>query len=84
MAARCILSPRISTTARSLFKLRCRYCKTTPNKTLAARVLREEHHIYPQAIRWLCKNEIKLDAQSKVVFSHRKQSGFALIYPGLE
>lgn len=53
-------------------------------QTLAARILREEHHIYPQAIRWLCKNEIKLDAQNKVVFSHRKQSGFALIYPGLE
>ncbi|MEO8342678.1 MAG: phosphoribosylglycinamide formyltransferase [Gallionella sp.] len=53
-------------------------------QTLAARVLREEHHIYPQAVRWLCENEIKLDAHRKVIFRHRKQSGFALVYPGLE
>lgn len=51
---------------------------------LAARVLHEEHRIYPQAIRWLCKDQIKLDEQGKVLFRYRKQSSFALISPGLE
>jgi phosphoribosylglycinamide formyltransferase-1 len=53
-------------------------------QTLAARVLHEEHRIYPQAICWLCKDKIELDEQGKVVFRHRKQSSFALISPGLE
>jgi phosphoribosylglycinamide formyltransferase-1 len=53
-------------------------------QTLAARVLHEEHRIYPQAVRWLCKDQIELDEQGKVVFRHRKQSGFALVSPGLE
>lgn len=53
-------------------------------QTLAARVLHEEHHIYPQALGWLCKDQIELDAQGKVLFRHRKQAGFALISPGLE
>ena len=51
---------------------------------LAARVLHEEHRIYPQAIRWLCKGQIKLTAQGKVEYSYRKQSGFSLISPGVE
>jgi phosphoribosylglycinamide formyltransferase-1 len=53
-------------------------------QTLAARVLHEEHRIYPQAVCWLCRDKIELDEQGKVVFRHRKQSGFALISPGLE
>ncbi len=53
-------------------------------QTLAARVLHEEHRIYPQAIRWLCKDQIELDEQDKVLFRYRKQSSFALISPGLE
>jgi phosphoribosylglycinamide formyltransferase-1 len=53
-------------------------------QTLAARVLREEHRIYVQAIRWLCKDKVILSEQGKVEFRHRKQSGFALISPGLE
>jgi len=53
-------------------------------RTLAARVLHEEHRIYPQAIRWLCANQIELNEQGRVTFRHRKQSGFALISPGLE
>ncbi|MFZ2542260.1 MAG: phosphoribosylglycinamide formyltransferase [Gallionella sp.] len=53
-------------------------------KTLAARVLREEHRIYPQAIRWLCTNQIELTGQGKVVLKQRKQIGSTLISPDLE
>lgn len=53
-------------------------------QTLAARVLREEHRIYPQAIRWLCKDQIELNEQGQVIFRHRKQSSVTLISPGLE
>jgi phosphoribosylglycinamide formyltransferase 1 len=53
-------------------------------QTLAARVLHEEHRIYPQAVSWLCNDQIELGEQGKVVFWHRKQSGFTLVSPGLE
>jgi phosphoribosylglycinamide formyltransferase-1 len=53
-------------------------------KTLAARVLQEEHRIYAQAIRWLCKDQITLNGQGHAILRHRKQSGFALVSPGLE
>jgi len=53
-------------------------------QTLAARVLHEEHHIYPQAIRWLCTGKIELGGKGKVIFRHSKQSGVALISPDLE
>ncbi|MEK6592110.1 MAG: phosphoribosylglycinamide formyltransferase, partial [Pseudomonadota bacterium] len=36
---------------------------------LAARVLREEHRIYPQAIRWLCTDRITLTADERVILS---------------
>jgi phosphoribosylglycinamide formyltransferase-1 len=53
-------------------------------QTLAARVLHEEHRIYPQAIRWLCTDQILLDEQGNVVLRHRKQSGLTLVFPSLE
>ncbi len=53
-------------------------------RTLAARVLHEEHRIYPQAIRWLCADQIELNEQGRVTFRYHQQSGFALISPGLE
>lgn len=53
-------------------------------QTLAERVLREEHRIYPQAIRWLCNDQIELSESGKVRLLHRKQIGSALISPGLE
>ena len=53
-------------------------------QTLAARVLHEEHRIYPQAVRWLCQDQIELGSQGQVRFSYRKQSGFTLVSPGLE
>ncbi len=52
--------------------------------TLAARVLHEEHRIYPQAIRWFCNNQFKLNERGQVIFRHLKQPGFTLVSPGLE
>jgi len=37
-------------------------------QTLAARVLNQEHRIYPQAISWLCNNQVELDKQGKILF----------------
>jgi len=53
-------------------------------QSLAARVLHEEHRIYPQAIRWLCTDQIELTGQNRVLLRHRIQMGSALISPGLE
>jgi phosphoribosylglycinamide formyltransferase-1 len=58
-------------------------CNDT-EQALAERVLYEEHRIYPQAVRWLCKNDIWLDAHGKVVFRSRRQLGHTLTSPGLE
>ncbi len=52
--------------------------------TLSARVLHEEHRVYPQAVRWLCSGQIELSATGNVLMHHRKQSPYALISPGLE
>lgn len=53
-------------------------------QALAARVLHEEHRIYPQAVRWLCTEQVSLGDQGQVVFRRRKQSSFAMFSPGLE
>jgi phosphoribosylglycinamide formyltransferase 1 len=53
-------------------------------QTLAARVLSQEHRIYPQAISWLCQDQVKLSEQGRVMFLYRKQPGFALVSPSLE
>lgn len=53
-------------------------------QSLSTRVLREEHRIYPQAIRWLCRNQVWLDEIGRVVSDRLEQPGAALISPGLE
>jgi phosphoribosylglycinamide formyltransferase-1 len=53
-------------------------------ETLAARVLHEEHRIYPQAVSWLCQDQVKLGEQGRVIYLYRKQPGFALVSPSLE
>jgi phosphoribosylglycinamide formyltransferase-1 len=35
---------------------------------LAARVLEQEHVIYPQALDWIVQNKVKLDANGRVQF----------------
>lgn len=52
--------------------------------TLAARVLHEEHRIYPQAIRWVCNRHVALDAAGKAHFKRLEQPGPALISPSLD
>lgn len=52
--------------------------------TLAARVLAEEHRIYPQALRWLCEGRVKLGADDTVVFAGVTQGGGALHAPALD
>ena len=51
---------------------------------LATRVLHEEHRIFPQAVRWLIKDEAQLNEQGKVTFRSRRQCGLPIISPGLE
>ena len=58
-------------------------CRDT-ERTLAARVLHEEHRIYPQAIRWLCNDRVELRDDGRVIFRYRNQTSHALISPGLE
>ncbi|MDE2311026.1 MAG: phosphoribosylglycinamide formyltransferase [Betaproteobacteria bacterium] len=54
-------------------------------ETLAARVLREEHRIYPQAVNWFCRDYLRLDTDGKKVLLNRvEQPGITLIAPGLK
>ena len=53
------------------------------NITLAERVLREEHRIYSQAIRWICREQIWLGADGRVGMNRLEQPGAPLISPGL-
>jgi phosphoribosylglycinamide formyltransferase-1 len=52
--------------------------------TLQARVLREEHRIYQQAVCWFCCGKLTLNADGTVFLNRLKQPGAALISPGLE
>lgn len=38
-------------------------------EALAARVLAQEHRIYPQALEWLASNKVQLDAHGHVAFA---------------
>ncbi len=58
-------------------------CNDTPD-TLAARVLCEEHRIYPQAVRWFCSGRLKLSENGRVLLSRFEQPGAALVSPGLD
>ncbi len=53
-------------------------------ETLAARVLREEHRIYPQAVRWFCSGRLSLSESGTVLLSRFEQPGAALVSPGLD
>ena len=52
-------------------------------ETLSARVLHEEHRIYPQALRWLCREQVWLDSDDRIASNRLEQPGTALISPGL-
>lgn len=51
-------------------------------KTLAARVLHQEHRIYPQAIRWFMEDRIKL-SENRVEVINSNVHEIALYSPGL-
>ncbi len=53
-------------------------------ETLAARVLREEHRIYPQAVRWFCLGQVWLDGQGRVATDRLGPVATTLISPGLD
>ena len=53
-------------------------------QTLAARVLKEEHRVFPQAVSWICREQIWLDTHGRVVSDFKDQPGKPLISPGLE
>ena len=57
--------------------------KDTP-QSLSERVLNAEHIIYPQAVRWLCENNIHLSNEGKVTFNQSEHTAAALIAPRLE
>jgi len=51
--------------------------------SLAARVLEQEHRIYPQALAWLARGEVELGASGRVSFPHARAAA-PLIAPALE
>lgn len=52
--------------------------------TLSARILHEEHSIYPQAVRWLCSEQVKLNTDGRVISQCHNLPGNALISPALD
>ncbi len=51
---------------------------------LAARVLEQEHQIYPQAVRWLCEGRAKLGANGVVTINNTDAASGALVSPALD
>jgi phosphoribosylglycinamide formyltransferase-1 len=51
---------------------------------LAARVLAEEHRIYPQAVRWFCDGRLVITADGTVVIKAARGASGALISPALD
>jgi phosphoribosylglycinamide formyltransferase 1 len=51
---------------------------------LAARVLAEEHRIYPQVIRWFCDGRIQLGRDGTVTVDTERAADRALISPPVE
>lgn len=52
-------------------------------ESLAARVLHEEHRVYPQAINWICREQVWMSADGRVENNRLEQPGAPLISPGL-
>lgn len=51
---------------------------------LAARVLDQEHRIYPQAVRWFCEDRLELGADGHVRVLAAAAPGAALVVPPLD
>ena len=52
--------------------------------TLAARVLKEEHRIYPQAVSWFCEDRLRLTAGGTVTIDWAKRTEGVLVSPPVE
>ena len=52
--------------------------------TLAARVLAEEHRIYPQAVRWFCEDRLAVTPQGTVTLKAAHDASGALLSPAVE
>jgi phosphoribosylglycinamide formyltransferase 1 len=52
--------------------------------TLAERVLREEHRIYPQAARWFCEDRLTVTADGRVLVQGAAAGAAALLNPALD
>ena len=50
-------------------------------ETLAARVLAEEHRIYPQAVRWYCADRLQITPQGTVTLKSPRNINGALVSP---
>jgi phosphoribosylglycinamide formyltransferase-1 len=48
---------------------------------LAARVLNEEHRIYPQAVRWLCEDRVAVTTDGRVSIADARNGSGALLSP---
>jgi phosphoribosylglycinamide formyltransferase 1 len=53
-------------------------------QSLSARVLQQEHRVYPQAVRWLCQDQVWLDDSGRVAGNCLELPETALVSPGLE
>jgi phosphoribosylglycinamide formyltransferase-1 len=51
--------------------------------SLAARVLVEEHRIYPQAVRWFLEGRLSLDGQGRVRLAGDPGTAAPLVWPAL-
>ena len=49
--------------------------------TLAARVLAQEHRIYPMAVRWFCEGRVSLSGDGRVLVRGGSAPGDALVSP---
>ena len=53
-------------------------------EALAARVLKEEHRVYPQAVRWFCEDRLRLTAEGTVGIEGVRPADGALVSPPME
>ncbi len=52
--------------------------------SLAARVLVEEHRIYPQALRWLCEDRMTIGTDGRVIIRDVRDACGALLSPAAD
>ena len=57
---------------------------TDTEDALAARVLEQEHRIYPQAVRWFCEGQLSLSAEGRVRLDPERPAAGTLISPRLD